>query len=215
MKDKGRYNVSGLKEAQFEPGSGDKVLRNLQGITDPEEMKILEANALAAAMDDILRKFDQEHRFTADDICLIHKVWLGRIYQWAGQYRQVNISKGGFTFAMAAQVPKLMEQFEQEQLKKYTPCIFEDSSKIVEAIAEVHTELVLIHPFREGNGRVSRVLATLMALQAGLPLLDFSPMNEQKEKYFAAMQAGLERNYQPMETLFADVIESSVSASDD
>ena len=102
-----------------------------------------------------------------------------------------------------------------EKLKKYTPCTFEDSSKIVEAIAEVHAELVLIHPFREGNGRVSRVLATLMALQAGLPLLDFSAMNEQKEKYFAAVQAGLERNYQPMETLFADVIESSVSASDD
>ena len=107
------------------------------------------------------------------------------------------------------------EPVEEKKLKKYTPCIFEDSSKIVEAIAEVHTELVLIHPFREGNGRVSRVLATLMALQAGLPLLDFSAMNEQKEKYFAAVQAGLERNYQPMETLFADVIESSVSASDD
>jgi cell filamentation protein len=43
---------------------------------------------------------------------------LGKTYQWAGQYRQVNISKGDFTFAMAAQVSKLMELFEQEQLKK-------------------------------------------------------------------------------------------------
>ena len=191
------------------------MLRNLAGITNPEEMEILEANALAEAMDEILRKFDQEHRFTADDICLIHKVWLGEIYQWAGQYRQVNISKGGFAFAMAAQVPKLMEQFEQEQLKKYTPCLFEKREEVVGAIAEVHTELVLIHPFREGNGRVARVLATLMALQAGLPLLDFSIMNEQKDKYFAAVQVGLERNYRPMETLFAEVIESSVAASGD
>ena len=39
------------------------------------------------------------------------------------------------------------EPVEEKKLKKYTPCIFEDSSKIVEAIAEVHTELVLIHPF--------------------------------------------------------------------
>lgn len=212
MKNKGRYNVSGLKEAQFEPGSGDRVLRNLQGVTDPEDMDIMEANALAVAMDDILRKFDREHRFTADDICLIHKIWLGKIYQWAGQYRQVNISKGGFTFAMAAQVSKLMGQLEQEQLRKYTPCTFEDNKKVVEAIAEVHTELVLIHPFREGNGRVSRVLATLMALQAGLPLLDFSTMNEQKEQYFAAVHAGPDRNYKPMETLFSEVIENSASA---
>jgi len=57
------------------------------------------------------------------------------------------------------------------------------------------------------------LLATLMALQAGLPLLDFSTMNEQKEKYFAAVQAGLERDYKPMEALFAEVVENSISAS--
>jgi cell filamentation protein len=214
MKDKGRYDVSGLKEAQYEPGSGDKVLRNLQGVIDLEDMNVIEANALAEATDTILRKFDQEHQFTADDICNFHKIWLGKIYQWAGQYRQVNITKGDFTFAMAAQVSKLMEQFEQEQLKKYTPCLFESTEEVVKAITEVHTELVLIHPFREGNGRVSRLLATLMALQAGLPLLDFSTMNEQKEKYFAAVQAGLDRNYKPMELLFSEIIENSISVSD-
>ena len=169
---------------------------------------------MAEATDTILRKFDQEHRFTGDDICHLHKIWLGKIYEWAGQYRQVNITKGDFTFAMAAQVSKLMEQFEQEQLRKYTPCLFEKNEEVVKAIAEVHTELVLIHPFREGNGRVSRLLATLMALQAGLPLLDFSTMNEQKEKYFAAVQAGLDRNYKPMEALFSEIIENSISASD-
>ena len=42
MNDEGRYNVSGLKEAQFEPGSGDKVLRNLQGVIDLEEMNVIE-----------------------------------------------------------------------------------------------------------------------------------------------------------------------------
>ena len=121
MRVKGRYNVSGLTEAQFEPGSDGKVLRNLVGIINIEEMEIAEANALAQAMDNILRQYHQEHRFTADDICFLHKSWLGEIYEWAGQYRQVNISKGGFPFAMAAQVPKLMNQLEEKHLKKYTP----------------------------------------------------------------------------------------------
>ena len=214
MKNEGRYDVSGLKEAQFEPDSGDKVLRNLQGVTDPEKMNIIEANALAEATDTMLRKFDQKHQFTADDICYLHKIWLGKIYQWAGQYRSVNISKGDFTFAMAAQVSKLMAQFEQEQLKRYTPCLFKKNEAVVKAIAEVHTELVLIHPFREGNGRVSRLLATLMALQAGLPLLDFSVMNEQKDKYFAAVQTGMGHNYKPMEMMFSEIIENSISALD-
>ncbi len=86
--------------------------------------------------------------------------------------------------------------------------------EVVHALAETHVELVLIHPFREGNGRVARVLSTLMALQAGLPLLDFGSISgEKKEAYFAAVQAGLDKNYKPMEQLIAEIIERSVAAS--
>ena len=53
-----------------------------------------------------------------------------------------------------------------------------------------------------------------MALQAGLPLLDFSMIAEDKKQdYFAAVQAGLDRNYPPMERLFAKIIERSVASS--
>lgn len=77
-------------------------------------------------------------------------------------------------------------------------------------MSEVHVELMLIHPFREGNGRLGRLLATLMGLQAGLPLLDFSEMaGWRKDEYFAAIRAGLDRDYRPMIRLFRDVIELS------
>jgi cell filamentation protein len=79
--------------------------------------------------------------------------------------------------------------------------------EIVKAIAIVHTELLLIHPFREGNGRAARLLAILMALQAGLPPLDFGGIKGRKrQEYFAAVQAGLDRNYTPMEKVFNAVI---------
>lgn len=58
------------------------------------------------------------------------------------------------------------------------------------------------------------MLSTLMALQAGLPLLDFGMIaGEKKESYFAAVRAGLDRNYRPMEQIFAEVIERSVVGS--
>jgi len=214
MKDKGRYDVSGLTEAQFEPSSNDEVLKNLLGIKTSEEMDQAEAKALAIAMDELIQEYDAEHRFTADDICHMHKLWLGDIYEWAGQFRQVNISKGDFPFAMANRLSQLMEQFEREQLAKHTPCTSLDRLVVVKALSEVHVEFELIHPFREGNGRVGRILITLMVLQAGLPLLNFDLfVGERKEEYFAAIQEGLDRNYTPMEQLFAKIIENSFISS--
>jgi cell filamentation protein len=115
-------------------------------------------------------------------------------------------------FAAAGRVQALMSEFERDVLSRCTPCRFATREEVVRVLAEAHVELVLIHPFREGNGRVSRVLTTLMALQAGLPLLDFSLIaEEKKENYFAAVRAGLDRNYRPMERIFAEVIERSLA----
>lgn len=112
---------------------------------------------------------------------------------------------------MAHAIPMLLDEFERKQLRKYTPCQFPTRDEVTHALAEVHVELMLIHPFREGNGRLGRLLATLMALQAGLPVLDFSEMiGVRREEYFAAVRAGLDRNYQPMKILFNDVIERSL-----
>ena len=98
-----RYDVSYLTEAQFEPGSNDLVLRNLRAIKSVEEMDEVEARALEEAMSWALTHFDEGHTFTSADLRSFHKHWLGQSYEWAGEYRQVNVSKGSFPFAAAAQ----------------------------------------------------------------------------------------------------------------
>jgi cell filamentation protein len=209
-----RYDVSDLPEAQFEPGSNGLVLKNLLGITSKQVMDEAEARALEQAMDVLVRAYGETHRFTATDLCDCHRIWLGGIYEWVGHYRRVNVSKDGFPFAAAAQVPTLMGQFERDVLRRYTPCTFADRAAVIRALAETHVEFVLIHPFRDGNGRLARVLSTLMALQAGLPLLDFSLMaGTGKTTYIAAIQAGLDKRYVPMESLFGEVIEQSLASS--
>jgi cell filamentation protein len=75
----------------------------------------------------------------------------------------------------------------------------------------VHTELVLIHPFREGNGRCARLLAVLMGLQAGLPPLDFGAIRGSvRQRYIAAVHAGLDYNYAPMVEIFRAVISGTL-----
>jgi cell filamentation protein len=209
-----RYDTAHLPEDQYEPGSSGTVLRNALGIIDPEEMGIAETAALWRVQEKLIGEIAVDQSLTAHDICEMHRQWLESIYPWAGTYRHVNIGKGGFQFAMAHTIPASMAELERKQFRKYTPCLFENRDDVTQALAEVHVELMLIHPFREGNGRLGRLLATLMALQAGLPVLDFSELDgARREEYFAAVRGGIDRNYQPMKRLFNDVIERSLQAS--
>lgn len=212
MPKSGRYNASGFIENQFEPGSRGRVLRNLVGIKTVREIDVAEAVALKQTLRRFHRDLAPDLRFTAADVCRIHAAWLGRIYPWAGRYRRVNIATGDLAFAAAAQVPKLMTAFERGPLRDHTPCRFTDRDRVVRALAEVHVELILIHPFRDGNGRAARLLATLMASQAGLPILNFEQMTgRRRRQYFTAVRAGLDKNYRPMEEIFAGIIAAAIT----
>jgi len=104
-----------------------------------------------------------------------------------------------------------MQQLEQNVLKRSTPCRDADPPAIATALAIVHAELVLIHPFREGNGRCARLLALLMAFQAGLPPLDFGALSgTRKRNYIAAIHAAVDRDYAPMTAIFGEVIRRSL-----
>lgn len=204
-----KYEARG-PEAEFEPGSRGHVLRNLLGITRVRDMNEAESQALELAQEAALDRYQQDHRFTADDIRALHRLWLGAIYPWAGEYRSVNIGKGGFQFAHAPLIPGLMAELERGALRRRTPCGASNDADIAGALAEVHAELILIHPFREGNGRLARLLALLMALQAGLPPLDFSPMSGRGRRgYIAGIHAAMGRDYAALAATFARVIARS------
>jgi cell filamentation protein len=214
IKKTGRYRTTHLPEAQFEPGSRGKVLKNLLGIKRKREMDDLEAREQLRALRELIGIYDEARVFTAADVCKIHRTWLGPIYSWAGEYRQVNVSKDDFPFAAAREIPKLMAELERGPLRQYTPCRFDSDDRVITALATVHAELMLIHPFREGNGRVGRLLAIMMGLQAKLPPLDFSGIKGKKrQQYFAAVRAGVGRDYEPMERVFSDVVRRSRRAA--
>jgi cell filamentation protein, protein adenylyltransferase len=207
-----RYQAEG-PEAEFEPGSRRRVLRNLPGIRLAREMARRESEALLAATQRLIDDTRVDQRFAADDVCRMHRIWLSDIYQWAGEYRNVNMTKDGFMFAAAEQVPRLMREFERGPLRDYTPCRFAAAGEQAHALAVVHAELILIHPFRDGNGRCARLLATLMGLQAGLPALNFSEVRgEEKRRYIAAIHAGMDRNYEPMAAMFGRIIARTLRA---
>jgi cell filamentation protein len=131
----------------MQPGSHSHVLKNKLGITKKSEMDLIEYEALAAAQRRYLVKISQDTRFDAKLICEMHRDWLDDIYEWAGQYRTVNLTKDGFSWPAAFRVPDNMEHFSKDTLARHTPCHHQQLSAIGHSLAIVHAELLLIHPY--------------------------------------------------------------------
>lgn len=210
MKRISRYDLPGGAETQTEPGSHGRVLRNRMSLTRKQDVDRAEYEALIRAQEAALREVTAETRFTAERLRQMHREWLGEIYEWAGEYRTVDLSKGGFTWPPAVRVPDNMAVFESGLLARHTPCRPASLPETARGIAAIHAELLFIHPFREGNGRLARWLADLMAAQAGLPPPNYGftgrGSRAQRARYLAAVQAGYLERYDDLTAFFVDAL---------
>ena len=199
-----RYDVSG-SEGSEEPGADEGVLENLPGITSKSDIDDAETELLDALYQNTFDNFPEQ--LTFDLIKAWHQRWFGNLYPWAGEFRSVNMSKGDFHFAAANQLPMLASGFEADYLKQFVSLSEYDDEAVIQYLAESHVEFILIHPFREGNGRISRLLLDVMAVQAGFQPLDYTLWDENKEFYFKSIQAGVSGDYQHLIRLVRDVLE--------
>lgn len=193
-----RYDASDSVEGRYQSGSNATVLINKLGITESDDMDRVELELLELLYEKVLSNVVEDQIITVAELSEWHRMWLGNVYEWEGKERSVNMAKGEFHFAAVTQIPRLLDDFDQKYLSVHTPCQGFNEDQLVEAIATVHVELILVHPFREGNGRLSRLLANVMAVQAGRPELDFSSWDTVNEGYFAAIQAGQGCDYEPL-----------------
>ena len=98
----------------------------------------------------------------------------GGLYDFAGQIRAVNIAKGGFQFAMAQFLSQTLATIEQMPETTF------------EEIADKYIEMNIAHPFREGNGRATRIWLDLILKKQLQKCVDWSKID--KNDYLNAMQ---------------------------
>ena len=150
---------------------GTDVLRNLLDVRDPQRLAAFEANATAARIIE-LDAAPLVGRFDGTHLKAIHRHIFQDIYHWAGEFRTVNISKGGHLFGVAAFIePALnavLRKLPGEQyLKGSDPRTF--SARAGFYMGEINA----IHPFRDGNGRAQREFIRELAIEAGF-VIDWS-----------------------------------------
>ena len=103
----------------------------------------------------------------------IHAFLFGGLYDFAGQIRTVNIAKGGFQFAMAQYLPQTLVGIEQMP------------ESTLDEIIDKYVEMNIAHPFREGNGRATRIWLDLILKRRLKKCVDWSLID--KNDYLVAM----------------------------
>ena len=118
-KARGRYDVSGNIEVQYVDAAGT-VLRNKLGITDLTALQTAEEQSLARAYRDLLHEVRTDTPVTGDLLRHIHNRIFGDLYDWAGRWRTVWISKVGTTWPAPDFLDANMRAYEQNVLRKYS-----------------------------------------------------------------------------------------------
>lgn len=152
------------------------ALENKLGLTDPAELARAEERISKAKARELFEKglLDTFETGTFAGLCAIHKYLFDEIYDFAGKMRTVNIAKGGFRFA-----PVMYLEAALQNIEKMPQSTFEE-------IIEKYVEMNVAHPFREGNGRSTRIwLDCILKKELGL-VVDWSRVD--KEDYLLAME---------------------------
>ena len=152
------------------------TLENKLGITSSAELatqeeRLSKKRALELFESGMLNKLEPG---TFKTLQVIYKQLFMDIYDFAGKVRSVNIAKGGFRFVPAMYLLDALKQIERMPQSTF------------DEIIEKYVEMNVAHPFREGNGRSTRIWLDLILKKELQLVIDWSKVN--KEDYLSAME---------------------------
>ena len=148
------------------------VLKNIPGVKNSEELKRIEGDLTRMTMGIV---YAQEYfKFNTDTLRQIHRTIFGGIYEWAGEFRTINIMKredvlGGDTvrYAQPEDIKKQLDMASKEISKlKYS----EDPKILLFKIVRITAAIWQTHPFREGNTRAVIAFSVLLSAKMGIEL---------------------------------------------
>lgn len=152
------------------------ILENKLGITDQIELARAEEKISKQKAKQLVDSGDihkvQVGKFAG--LAFIHAYLFEEIYPFAGKIRDVNIAKGNFRF-----LPVMYLEAARQHIDAMPQSTFDE-------IIEKYVEMNVAHPFREGNGRATRIWLDLMLKKEIQQVIDWNQVD--KEEYLSAMQ---------------------------
>jgi len=185
---------------------GTSVLRNLRDIRDAGVLGEFEAEATTRRLRQL------EHKplsgvFDARRLQAIHHHIFQDVYEWAGEFRTVSISKSGDPFALPQHIASSLDKTSAE-LSHEGQLAGTDIELFASRSAYYLGEINAIHPFREGNGRTQREFIRELALQSGLTI-DWTQVS--REEMIAASRRSLRVDNAALEQILSKALARAAS----
>ena len=181
---------------------GTAVLKNKAGITDQDQLDEYEGDFTAIRLIELTQN-PVEGSFDLVHLCKIHQYLFQDVYEWAGEIRSVDITRGESRFCNVRHIQSYSNTvFRALATEKYLVNL--EPKVFAERLAHYLSEINAIHPFREGNGRVQRLFISQLAEHAGYSL-DYSALDQ--AGLYLVMQKSFLGNIQPLADLIFKIID--------
>ena len=177
------------------------ILKNLQGIKDPDVLLFVESSA-------VTKRLQQLHDNPieikdSNSLLVIHHYLFQDVYAWAGKVRTVNIYKDGKPFFNGERF-SMGFQYIDTLINDYRNIEKLNKEELASKLSEILDNVNFLHPFREGNGRTQREFLRLLALEKEL-ILNLNPPDN-KDVYDKYMKGTIEGDLKILTELILESI---------
>lgn len=153
---------------------GTDIPKNKLDITDSELIHEIEYNLLTQAYEEFSSKLNEQTIFNESYFINLHKKTFESLYDFAGIYRNVNMSKGESQFCLASYLQNESTRIFDELKKDNYLSSIDDKSMFSKKLAYYQGELIALHPFYELNGRVLRLFFDMICVYNGYKTIDYT-----------------------------------------
>lgn len=199
------------------PKSATSYKETVFGILPRSKAIELEQEGVKRAQLYILKLAENKSKITPELICKVHREGFGFIFpDWTGKFRTVDVTVGMYEPPHYSKIAELVRNLcdDLEERLRYIPSFKNSEHFLAEAIsllAWFQHRFVWIHPFKDYNGRVARLLTNLLALNLGLPLIVIkAETGADRQRYISAMKLADKHDYSKLEKLLASALKESL-----
>ena len=200
-------------EDSTRPVDSTRYLETSTGVKSYSEVHEILAVAVARKIEEIISSDPEDVNVTPEWICRLHKDVAGQLFpEWAGRFRDVNVQVGSHTPPQFYEVPVYVRLYCDDLNTRFSHIIKgKDAEDIAGLLAWADWRFQWIHPFKDFNGRIGRILLSAILFKLKLPPVETASVEpKERRRYLEALRSADSGNMTPLIQIWMERISAAV-----